>query len=300
MKRWRLGSAGVCALLVLLSFSAQGQQPAKNRTLVCRREVLAALKPLPRLEYRCRPDAPNDYDEKILKWPERLAAIGEYVKRLEGLTGREWWEQEVEDLNVCYFRGKAGALSIEEKEKFETGDYQINLWGNHRIRLVVAPDPCFQTGYNGSNAFLLYRENGKARATQILDGYFSRAENSVWLDFASSGPEEIIEVSTSTGGLSPYITNYYFVIDGKTRRAVPKNLFRAGRRLTNRITSAMLLGEFADAEGRYAEMRIIRRHRLARTFNIYEEDPEGQPNDNGRALKRRVYRWNGRVYVKAR
>jgi hypothetical protein len=142
--------------------------------------------------------------------------------------------------------------------------------------------------------------NGVVRATQVLDGYFSRADNSVHIDFATSKAERIIEVSTSTGGLHPYITNYYFVIDRRTGKAVPKNLFKVGRKLTNSITSLMLLG---DAEGlpvNAPEMEIVRGGRLARAFNIYEEDTEGRPGDRGGSPARKVYRWNGRFYVRAR
>ena len=45
------------------------------------------------------------------------------------------------------------------------------------------------------------------------------------------------------------------------------------------------------------ELKIIRRHRLAPSFSAYEEDERGRINDNGRKLRRIVYRWNGRFYA---
>jgi len=44
------------------------------------------------------------------------------------------------------------------------------------------------------------------------------------------------------------------------------------------------------------ELKIIRRHRLAPSFSAYEEDEHGRIDDNGRRLRRIVYRWNGRFY----
>jgi hypothetical protein len=34
------------------------------------------------------------------------------------------------------------------------------------------------------------------------------------------------------------------------------------------------------------------------SFNAYEEDERGRINDNGRKLRRIVYRWNGRFYAR--
>jgi hypothetical protein len=45
------------------------------------------------------------------------------------------------------------------------------------------------------------------------------------------------------------------------------------------------------------ELEILQRHRLAPSFSAYEEDERGRINDNGRKLRRIVYRWNGRFYA---
>lgn len=300
MKKLKLKSLVLILLAACASTSASGQK--REETLACKQEVFARLKPLPNLSYQCRPDAPNDYDETILKWPERVSAIRDYTRALEaGFSERNWWEASVDDLNLCYVRGSAGQLDEEEAAKFRRGDYQISLFGNSQIRLVTASDPCYQTGFGGSNAFLLYRRGGRAVVTQVLDGHFSRADNSIGLEFAFSNAQQLIEVSTTTGGLNPYITNHYFVLDKATGKAIPKRLFRDGKGLSNRITSVLILDDGTFPQ-RFAEMRIIKGNRLAERFYTYEDGGErGIITDgSGRKLQRRVYVWNGQYYIRRR
>lgn len=302
MKTLKLRSLGIFILLISASISSFGQAQQQNNTLVCSARAWAALKPLPVLKYQCRAGEANDYDEKILRRPERIRAIKDFMRELESFNGREWWETATLDLNVCDFFGKTGRLGEEDKQKFEGGDYFLRLMGNDRIRLLLASDPCYQTGFNGSNAFLLYRNGGRVSVSQVLDGYFSRADNSVWIDSARLSEEQLVEIQTSTGGLNPYLTNYYFVIDRRSWKALPKNLFKDGRKLTNKLTSAMILSDPAELglpQGS-AALKIINGDKLARTFNIYEEDAQGAIDDQGRTLRKIVYRWNGRFYVRAR
>lgn len=47
-------------------------------------------------------------------------------------------------------------------------------------------------------------------------------------------------------------------------------------------------------------LEILNENKLAGTFNIYEDDAEGRIDDGGRTLRKIVYRWNGRFYVRAR
>jgi hypothetical protein len=292
-----LKSVGLVIMLASVATCAHGQQK-KDAALLCKPEVFAQLKPLPKLDYQCRPDQPNDYDEAILKWPERLRAINGYLRELEALNGRGWWEQAVSELNLCYFRGEAGALDAEQAEKVRIGDYQINLFGDNQVRLVLTSDPCYQTGYGGSNAFLLYRREGRVFATQVLDGYFSRADNPVGLDFAGLRGERVIEISTGTGGLQPYRTNYYFVIDKRTGRAVPKRIFKEGKNLTNKITSVLILDD-GTFPGGYEEMLIVKGNRLAGRFYTYKDTygSGGLKDASGRSLRRIVHRWNGQYYT---
>ena len=291
----KLKSLALCVLI--MSGSAIVRAQKRDEVPSCKQGVFAQLQPLPKLNYVCRADAANDYDESILKWPERMSAINSYMRRLASFTARGWWEASVEELNLCYFRGSAGEFTQDEREKFRTGDYQINLFGNDRMRLVLTADPCYQTGYGGSNAFLLYRQGARVYVTQVLDGHFSRADNSVHLDFARLDKEQLIEVSTTTGGLNPYINNYYFVIDKRSGKAAPKRLFKEGRRLTSTMTSAMILDD-SNIQGGSNEMEIIKANRLARTFVTYSagNGPGAITDANGSKFQRRVYRWNGRYY----
>lgn len=300
MKGGRRCSVGFCfvgLVLLLAAPSVRTREPYEGQTTACKKEVFAALKPLPKLRYRCLPEGASDWDERILSTPGRARAMSSYLRALEGLSAPDWWQAQVADLNVCYFRGRPGALDKEEKEKFDVGDYVINLLGNSRTRLVITRDPCYQTGFGGSNAFLLYRMNRGVRATQVLDGFYSRADNPVALDFAANGAEEIVEISTGTGGLNPYSTSYYFVVDKRTGKAVPKKLFEEGGVMTNKLTSAMVL-TLPENEG---ELRVLNGRRLAESFYVYNDSPEGgEIDDGGRMLNRIVYKWNGRFYTQAK
>ena len=278
----------VCGFFLLASGAfGQRSQPA----LVCKKQALAALKPLPKLSYECN-DRLNDYDEKILKLPERVTAIQSLITELSTFNDNAWWTADVVDLGVCDFNGEPGVLTKDQRRSFVDGEYAFWLFGNDRIRLVLIPDPCYQTEYGGANAFLLYRNGGRVSVTQVLDGYFSRADNSVSLAFAKQGGEEIIEVSTGSGGLTPSLTNYYFVIDPRTNHAVPKNLFRGDHGPTNQISSAMLF----NATPATTPLKIIRGRSLSPSFIIYVDSENGKIDDNGRTLSRKILRWDGKAY----
>src|ERR1044072_5977799 len=270
-------------LLIALSVPSVSFAQRSNPPLVCKRPVLAALKPIPELTYQCNEQL-NDYDEKILKLPERVAAIRTLMSELSSFNDSAWWSADAVDLSVCDFTGEPRTLTRDQRRSFMNGEYAFWLFGNDRIRLVLIPDPCYQTGYGGSNAFVLYRSGGRVMVSQVLDGYFSRADNSVALAFARLGGEEIIEVATGSGGLTPSLTNYYFVIDPQTKQAIPKKLFRGDHGPTNEISSAMLF----NATPATTPLKIIRGQSLAPSFLIYV--------DNGRKLSRKTLRWNGKLY----
>jgi hypothetical protein len=272
--------------LINVSFAQRRSKP----TLVCKRPVLAALKPVPELSYPCDEHL-NDYDEKTLKLPARLAAIKTLMSQLSLFNDSVWWASDVVDLGVCDFTKKPGALTQEQRHSFLGDDYLFWLFGNDHIRLALIPDPCYQAEYGGSNAFVLYRNASRVTVSQVLDGYFSRADNSVNIAFAKLNTQEIVEISTGSGGLNPSLTNYYFVIDPNTHQAVPKNLFNGDHGPTNEITSAMLLSAPAAEP-----LKVIQSQTLARSFIIYVDDEKGKIDDNGRTLSRKVLRWNGKVY----
>lgn len=296
MHKSRTSTILVLAAISTTSIGSFAQQ--KTKPSVCRASVLAAFKPMPKLKYQCDAEL-EDYDQKVLKLPNRILAIKALERKLESFTSPAWWQANVDDLNLCELRRKPGTLSKEEQEKVRVGDYTYDLMGDHSLRLALLPDPCYYTGYFGSNAFLLYRKAGKVFVTEVIDGFSSRADNPVHLSFGNLKGQQIIEISTWTGGLHPSATNYYFAINAKTNRAVPKKLFQGDKGLTNQISSDLLMGEpeeFGlpkDAQ----ELNIIRRHNLAPSFSIYAEDSEGKvKSENGGQFTRTVLKWNGRFY----
>jgi hypothetical protein len=284
--------ATAAVLLVLITINIAFAQRRSKPVLVCKRPALAALKPIPKLSYPCDEQL-NDYDEKTLKLPARLDAIKTLMSQLSSFADPAWWATDIVDLGVCDYTEKPGPLTPDQRKSFLQGDYLFWLFGNDHIRLALIPDPCYQTEYGGSNAFVLYRNRNRVIATQVLDGYFSRADNSVNLAFAKLNTQEIIEVSTGSGGLTPSLTNYYFVIDPATKQAVPKNLFKGDHGPTNQISSAMLLSDSRPAS---EPLKVIKGQSLARSFIIFVDDANGKIDDNGRTLSRKVLRWNGNIY----
>jgi hypothetical protein len=284
----KLSTLTLLVLLVFITSPAQKRQ----RVPVCRAATFAAFKSLPELSYDC-PEGLIDSDDKILALPERRSELNRIARELESFTNADWWNADVDDLEACELHGKAGSLSAEEKEKYTSGDYRFSLFGNHSLRLALLEDSCYQTGYNGSVAFLLYRNGGRVFVTKVLDGYYSRVDNSVGIDFANLNGQQIVEISTANSML-PSVRNYYFVIDPKTHRALPKKIFRDGKTLTNEIGSAMIVGEPGDLglPRGSQDMEVISHNRLRPIINIYSEDFSAGDNK----LKRKDYRWNGKYY----
>jgi len=282
----------ILVLLAVNSLPSTLQDPRR----VCKKSALAAWKPIPKLRYRCG-SAAGDYDEKILKLPVRLHAIKTLERQLEALNSDAWWHTSADDLNVCDFQRKPGVLTEAEDERFST-NYVTPLFGDNNIRLAILPDPCFQTEYSGSNAFVLYRKAGRVFVTEVLDGFFTRAENAINIDFAKLNNEVIIEISTGSGGLHPTLTNYYFTINPRTNRAIPKNLFIGDNGPTNEITSALLMNDPQDFElpADAFALNVIDSKTLAKSISIYAEQDEGKIDDNGRKLTRTVLKWDGKVY----
>lgn len=281
--------------LCLLSVSASQALAQRNRPTVCSQTAFAAYKPLPELEYDC--PEPIDSDEALMKLPARLAAIRLLEKVLETFDNAAWWNADAQELNYCEIHGKAGALAGEEKQKLKDGDYDLKVFGNHQMRLIMLRDPCYATEYSGANGFLLYHRGGRVFVSQVLNGYASRVANSVGIDFATMNNEQLIEISTANS-FPPSVMAYYFAINPKTNHAVPKKVFKEDNQLTNEIYSDMLMGEPKDfgLPKDATELNIIRNGRLAPTFSAYEQDEHGKID--GR-LRRVIYRWNGKFYARS-
>lgn len=285
-----------CLLLSLLVVVFVVRAVAQDKPVpVCSQKTFAALKPLPKLDYACS-ESLIDSDSRILRLPRRRAALARVVQSLRSYTTPAWWEAGVDELSACELHGSAGELSDDEKGSWQSGDRIVTLLGDQQTRLVLIADPCYQTGFGGSNAFLLHRRDGRVFVTQVLDGYYSRADNSVGINFAGLNGQRIIEVTTGNS-MPPTLTSYFFVID-RTGRALPKKIFRTDGRPTNEIYSAMLMGDPSEFKlpANASELNIIRNRKLARSFSSYEDHASGRIDANGRKLRRIVYRWNGRFY----
>ena len=287
-------------ITLTLVLCVYGVAAAQRKKLVpnCMQDPFDALKPFPKIEYEC-PEGVNDFDDKILKLPDRLASIRNAIKELETFTNPKWWAATVDELNACSLHKSVGALTNEEKESWLRGDNFVNLIGNKQMRLVLIDDPCYQTGFSGSNGFLLYHRDGKVLVSQVLNGFYSRVDNAVGMDFAKLNGEQIIEISTANS-MPPSLYYYYFAIDPRTNKAVPKKMFKDGKKLTNEIYSDMLMdypksfGLPKDA----SELNIIRQGRLAPSFSAYEVSEHGRIHGNqNQNFNRIIYRWNGRFYV---
>ena len=278
-----------CGLVLFLVIGASFGQDRNKQPIACNQFALAALKPMPQLSYPCD-GHPNDWDEAILKLPARRTSINALISQLSSLSDVAWWQADTTSLSLCDFIKEARRLTPDELRSFINDEYSFWLFGSNRTRLVLIPDPCYQTQYGGANAFLLHRNGGQIFVTQVLDGYFSRADNSVDILIANLDQQEVIEISTGTGGLNPTLTNYYFVIDPRTNQAVPKNLFKRGGGVTNKISSAW------SFSGGIQPLRIVRGYTLAKSFSIYVDDPRGKIDENGRTLSRKIIRWDGNLY----
>jgi hypothetical protein len=266
----------------------------------CTAKALAASKPLPQLVYECPADV-TDFDESILKLPARIVRLKKLMAELESFTNPAWWRTSIRDLNFCEIHGSAGELTSEEKEKVRMGgDFTQRLYGDDRFRLVLVFDPCYQPGFNGSDLFLLHRLKEKVFVTQLIDGYFSRVENSIGMNVGWIGTQPIIEISTANS-MPPTLINYYFTIDPRTNKAVAKNLFKEGRKFTNEIRSALLFDEPAglglprDAD----VLQLVNNKRLVPSFSTFAEDEHGTIDSSGGKMRRTVYRWNGQFYLRA-
>lgn len=269
-----------------MNANSSAAQNKKEPTVRCTKEALRVLKPFPALEYDC---AENEDDS--LKSPERKRGLRQQMKQLERFTSAEWWTANVEELNVCAAFKRPHVLT---RSDYIAHAYPITLEGDSQTRLVISDDPCVKRSYGTLNAFVLQRAGEKVVITQVLDSYFSRADNAVSLSIADRGAERILEINVGSGGLNPYATSYLFTIDRATNRAVPWKKIKDGKKFTNEMTSCYALGVW---EGRFdvefpkswQEMSIIERGKLANRFYVYSEGADN--------LERDTYIWNGSYYA---
>ena len=216
-----MNNARLLPLIIILSFLPVAAQ--KRPAPFCTEKTFATLNPLPQLEYECS-ESLIESDSRLLKLPRRRAALARVIQSLRSYTNPAWWEASVDEVNACELHKGAGALTAEEKSSWQSGDYSFSLFGDKQTRLVMITDPCYQTGYNGSNLFVLHRREGRVFVTQVLDGYYSRVDNSVGINFGNLNGRRIFEVMTSNS-MPPSLVSYFFTIDAGGR-AVPQKIFR--------------------------------------------------------------------------
>lgn len=248
------------------------------------------MKPLPELSYPCD----EEEEEKQLKSPVRRQALRQHRRFLEQFTSAAWWNAPVEELNVCEAFKRPHVLTQKERHEYLDSNFLTHLGGDSQTRLVATSDPCVAPNYNGTDAFILQRTGNKVVATQILDGYYSRADNGVGLSIADTGAERLLEIYTSSGGLTPYTSIHLFAIDNATKRAVPKKIIKKGKSLTNEISGPCALeiwaGRFDSTLPKsWKETSIINNGKLANQFYLYEEELDNFYRD--------TYVWNGKYYA---
>lgn len=267
-------------------------QPQRNRPLRCTKEALAALKPLPQFDYDCA-----ERDEDNLKTPERQAALKDYLSELESAFNDEgWWAAPVDDLNVCSIIHEERAMTAAERHDIQGNNDEINLYGDSLTRLVIVDDPCIKYSYSTLNAYLLQRANNRVYATQVVDAFYSRADNSVKRHVAAQNGERlmIIERGLVDGTMPPQVqvTWAVYTINPNTHRAAPRKIFKENGKLTNEMAwdAPPFAGE--EANNRWRAPELERNGKLLPRFYLYYPY-------KGR-LGRDTYVWNGKYYARAR
>jgi hypothetical protein len=186
------------SLCIILSFIfsdvAIGSTPKQRKpALRCSKTTLQVMKALPKLAYPCQ-----DKEEDSLKSPKRRQALQKQMQRFEQFTSPAWWAASVDELNVCAEFKKPYVVRGKEF-------YKAAIYGDSQTRLLITDDPCVKYSYGTLNVFVLQRIGNRITVTQVMDGYFSTADNAVSLEIADTGSERVLEINAGTGGLQPFI-----------------------------------------------------------------------------------------------
>lgn len=267
-------------------------QPQRNRPLRCTKEALAALKPIPQFDYEC-----VERDEDNLKTPERQAALQDYLGELESAFSNDgWWAAPVDDLNVCSIIHEERAMTARERQDYRGNNDEINLYGDGSTRLVIVADPCIKYSYGTLNAYLLQRANNHVYATQVVDAFYSRADNSVKMSVAAQNGERlmIIKRGLVDGTMPPQVqaTWAVYTINPNTHRAVPGKIFKENGKLTNEITWDAPPFADEEANNRWHAPELERNGKLLPRFYLYYPY-------KGR-LGCDTYVWRGKYYARGR
>lgn len=278
----------VLSLLPTFQITAAVQKDDKKRPLRCTAAALAALKPIPKLEYECIGNTDED-----LKSSERKAALRTFLKEIETVYADDaWWATSVEDLKQCAMTNEARDLTKDEREQLQ---YKVDLFGDGSTRLLTVVDPCIWYSSNTLNSYILQRDGNRVYATQVLNAYYTRIDEAVAMEVAENNGERLIFIYTNTSdGMmppSPFTTCYVYAINPRTHRAVPKNIF-FDKRLTNRFRYDDYL--FADEKlaNRWHAPEFVHNGKLASRFTVYYLI--------NHRLSRENYVWNGKYFMRSR
>jgi hypothetical protein len=139
-------------------------------------------------------------------------------------------------LSAKAWRAERGGRRTLQHHLRHTAFSGITAFDSRSFRIHV-----FKPSTADRTSLFFTRKAGRVFVTEAIDGFFTRADNAINVDFAKLNNEVIIEISTGSGGLHPTLTNHYFTINPRTNRAIPKNLFIGDDGPTNKITSALLM-----------------------------------------------------------
>ena len=261
----------------------------------CTDAASKAPKPIPEFNYECSEGS----NEDNLKTVERHDALKAYLKEIEKtFADPAWWATPVDDLNACSTIKEVRAMTDDERNGFLRGDNSIGIYGDQSTRLITVTDPCIKYSYITLNAYVLQHVGNRVYATQVLDAFFSRADNSVAMEMADNHGERLLFIESRTvDGMMPpmpYTTYSVFSIDPRTHRAVPKKIFKKGHKLINRFRVDDYMPEEEDVKPmrNYRSPEIIHNDKLSPRFYIYKL--------GNHHLYRSAYIWNGRYYQPSR
>jgi len=282
------------AFVVFIPYRQADSSPQRdrNRPLRCTKEALSALKPIPQFDYECA-----EREEDNLKSPERRAALKDYLGELEStFRDANWWAAPVDDLNVCSIIHEGRAMTAAERRDILGNNDEINLYGDGSTRLVVVVDPCIKYSYSTVNAYVLQRANNRVYVTQVVDSFYSRADNAVRMRLAAQNGERlmIIEKGLVDGLMPPQVkvTWAIYAINPNTYRAVPRKIFKEKGKLTNEMAWDAPPFEEDEANNRWRDPELDRNGKLLPRFYVYYPY-------KGR-LGRDTYVWNGKYYAHTR
>src|SRR5262249_32561747 len=142
------------SLILAIATFTFGQKPSDPRSTSRRRaqpgpshctdHALAALRSIPKLNYKCT----EDPDDAIQKSPRRHRTLKAYLSKLESAVGPRFWAASAGDVNACATGNKARASTPEEQREIDSNP---EVLGDESTRLILLLDPCVKYSYITQN-----------------------------------------------------------------------------------------------------------------------------------------------------